>query len=130
MNTRTAVAGLALTALLAPLGAIAPAHASGGNWVRNNGGCSGASTWKLKAKHDSGSIEVEAEVHGRATGQVWHWVIKHNGSASAKGKAKTHGSSRSFSVSRRVTDLGGTDTVTLQATRPATGEVCRGTVSL
>src|SRR5262249_49011564 len=86
MKTRTALAGLALTALLAPLGAVAPAHASGGGGVRDHGACSKGSHWSLKGKHDSGRIEVEGEIHGRQTGQKWHWVIKHNGSASFRGK--------------------------------------------
>jgi hypothetical protein len=130
MKTRTALAGLAATALLVPLGTITPAHASGGGGVRNSGSCSGPSHWQLKAKKDSGRIEVEAEIHGRATGQTWHWVIKHNGSPSAKGKSKTHGPSHSFSVSRLMTNLGGKDHFSLRAVRSATGEVCRGTVSL
>src|SRR5215510_1099052 len=130
MKTRTALAGLALTALLAPLGAVAPAHASGGGGVRDHGACSKGSHWSLKGKHDSGRIEVEGEIHGRQTGQKWHWVIKHNGSTSAKGNARTHGPSRSFSVSRLTTNLAGTDHFTFHATRTATGEVCRGKVSL
>ena len=130
MNIRTALAGLALTALVVPLGTVAPAHASGGPGVRKSGSCSGPSHWKLKAKHDSGRIEVEAEIHGRTTGQKWHWSIKHNGSLSAKGTGKTHGSSRSFSVSRLMTDFAHTDHFTLKATRKSTGEVCRGKVSI
>jgi len=130
MKTRTALAGLALAALVVPLGSVESAHASGGSGVRNSGGCSGPSHWKLKAKPDSGRIEVEAEVHGRASGQTWRWVIKHNGSTSAKGKSRTHGPSHSFSVSRLMTNVGGKDHFSLRAVRSATGEVCRGTVSL
>jgi hypothetical protein len=130
MNTRTALAGLALTALLAPLGAIAPAHASHGGGVRNSGSCSKGAHWKLKAKPDSGRIEVEAEIDSNHAGQVWHWRIKHNGSVSAHGKATTAGRSGSFSVGRQMTNLAGTDHFKLRAERSATGEVCRGKVSL
>ena len=130
MNTRTALAGLALTALLAPLAAVAPAHASGGGGVRNSGGCSKNAHWSLKAKRDSGRIEVEGEVDSNHAGQVWHWVIRHNGSTSAKGSAKTGGRSGSFTVERRMANLAGTDHFTFRAERSATGEVCRGRVSL
>ncbi|MBO0844525.1 MAG: hypothetical protein J2P22_03815 [Nocardioides sp.] len=132
MNTRTALAAFALTALVAPLGAIAPAHAShgGGGGVRNSGSCSKGAHWKLKAKHDDGRIEVEGEIDSNRSGQVWHWAMRHNGSVSAKGKATTHGASGSFSVQRRMSNLAGTDHFVFRAERAATGEVCRGRVSL
>jgi hypothetical protein len=130
MNTRTALAGLALAALVTPLAAIAPAHASGGGGVRNSGGCSKSAHWHLKAKKDSGRIEVEGEVDSNHSGQAWRWVFTHNGSTSAKGNAKTAGRSGSFSVERRMANLGGKDHFTFRAVRSATGEVCRGTVSL
>jgi hypothetical protein len=130
--TVLSVAALGLTALVLPLGAVAPAHASGGGGdaVRNSGSCSGHAVWTLKAKHDSGRIEVEGEVDSNASGQVWHWKIKHNGSLSAKGSATTSGDSGSFSVDRRMANLAGTDHFLFRAVRAATGEVCSGRVSL
>jgi hypothetical protein len=132
MNTRTTLAALTLTAVVASLGAIAPAHASHGGraGVRTSGACSNAAHWKLKAKPDNGRIEVEGEVDSNHSGQVWHWVIKHNGNVSAKGTSTTAGRSGSFSVQRRVSNLPGTDHFVFRAKRSATGEVCRGTVSL
>jgi hypothetical protein len=130
MKTRSALAALTLSALVLPLAGMAPATASGGGGVRTHGGCDGLAVWHLKAKHDSGRIEVEAEVHSHHSGQVWDWSIKHDGSLSAKGSKKTHGSSRSFSVSRLMADLAGTDHFKFRAERRATGDVCRGTISL
>jgi hypothetical protein len=131
MKTRTAIAALALSTLALPLAAIAPATASGGGGgVRTHGACQGAATWKLKAKPDSGRIEVEAEVHGSHSGQAWDWTLKHNGSVSSKGAATTHGTSHSFSVGRRMTNLSGKDHFVFRAERRATGDVCRGTISL
>jgi len=131
MKTRTALAALTLTALALPLAGIAPATASGGGGgVRTHGGCQGAAVWKLKAKPDSGRIEVEAEVDSNHSGQVWDWTLKHNGSVSSKGSNKTHGASGSFSVNRRMTNLSGTDHFVFRAERRATGDVCRGTISL
>ena|SRR5690242_20100532 len=134
MNTRTALTTLAVTALvpLGTVGMVAPAHAShgGGGGVRHGGSCSQSAHWKLKAKPDNGRIEVEGEVDSNRAGQVWRWRIKHNGSVSAKGKATTGGASGSFTVHRRMTNLAGTDHFVFRAVRSATGEVCRGRVSL
>lgn len=132
MKSRTALAALTLSALALPLATVAPATASGGGGGghRTSGACSQSSHWRLKAKNDSGRIEVEAEVHGVRVGQGWRWSISHNGSPSASGRATTRGLSRSFSVNRLMINLAGTDHFTLRAVRSATGEVCRGKVSL
>ena len=130
MKTRTAIAALTLSTLALPLAAMAPASAShGGGGVRTHGGCDGSAVWKLKAKADNGRIELEGEVDSNRVGQVWNWKIKHNGSLSSKGASTTHGASGSFSVTRRMADLGGTDHFVVRAERRATGEVCRGTIS-
>ncbi len=132
MLTRTALTTITLSALAVPLSLSAPALAShgGGDAVKNSGPCSSSAHWKLKAKPDSGRIEVEAEVDSNHRGQVWKWRIDHNGSTSAKGSATTHGASGSFSVNRRMADLAGTDHFSFRAERRATGEICHGTISL
>jgi hypothetical protein len=133
MSTRTVptAAALVLSALVVPLVAAGPAVARhGGDGVVERGGCSGSATWKLKAKHDDGRIEVEAEVDSNRSGQVWHWRIKHNGSVSAKGTKRTAGRSGSFSVERKMANLAGTDHFNFRAVRRTTGQVCRGTISL
>jgi hypothetical protein len=130
MRTRITLAALALTALAAPLAVTAPAHASGGDAVRTHGGCDGSAIWKLKAKPDDGRIQLEAEVDSNRSGQVWAWTMKHNGSLSSRGTSTTGGASGSFSVERRMTNLAGTDHFVFRAERRATGQVCRGTISL
>jgi len=129
MITRTALAAGAFAALTLPVALVAPASAShgGGGDVRTSGGCSGSAHWKLKAKADDGRIELEAEVDSNKTGQVWGWKIKHNGSLSAKGTAKTAGRSGSFDVQRRMANLAGTDRFVFRAEHA--GHVCRGTIS-
>lgn len=130
MKTRTALAALTLSALALPLATVAPASAShGGGGVRTHGGCQGPAVWKLKAKADSGRIEVEGQVDSTHRGQVWNWTFKHNGSLSARGAKSTRGASGSFSVERQMTNLAGTDHFTFRAVRRATGDVCRGTIS-
>jgi len=118
-----------IAALAVPVALAVPATASGSGATIRQGSCSGSSDWKLKAKPDNGRIEVEGEVDSNRNGQTWNWVIKHNGSRSAAGTAKTHAPSGSFSVTRRLVNLNGVDRFVFRATNPKTGEVCRGTVS-
>jgi len=132
MHTRSALAALALVAVAGPLATTTPALAShgGGDAVRTHGGCGGPATWKLKVKPDDGRIELEAEVDSNRSGQRWHWVLRHDGSVSSKGSSRTARRSGSFSVERRMSDLAGTDHFVFRAVRRATGDVCRGTISL
>jgi hypothetical protein len=53
----------------------------------------------------------------------------HNGTVSASGTATTTGPSGSFDVRRLMVNLAGTDQIGWRATNPATGEVCRGSLS-
>ncbi len=109
------------------------AHASDDDDDRDEtirtGQCTGPTDWKLKAKSDDGGIEVEAEIDSNRTGQAWRWVIRHNGSVSARGTSVTTGRSGSFDVERRMTDLSGTDRFVLRATNPTSGETCRGVLT-
>ena len=132
MKSRTALAALSLSTLALPLAAMAPATASHGvsPAVRSHGGCGGPAVWDLKAKPDNGRIEFQAEVDSNRVGQVWDWTITHNGSTSAKGSSVTHGASGSFTVQRRMSNKAGTDHFVFRAERRATGDVCRGTISL
>jgi hypothetical protein len=93
------------------------------------GQCTGRTDWKLKAKSDDGGIEVEAEIDSNRAGQAWRWVVRHNGTVSARGTSMTTGRSGSFDVERHMTDLSGTDLFVLRATNPESGERCRGVLS-
>jgi hypothetical protein len=118
---------LALAGLAASVALAGPARAShGDDGVRTSGRC-GAVHWHLKAKHDDGRIEVEAEIDSNHGAQQWHWKLKHNGSVSAKGTKRTGGRSGSFEVERRMSDLSGRDHFVLRATHA--GTTCRGTIS-
>jgi hypothetical protein len=110
--------------------AVAASASGGGADVIRSGSCSGSTDWKLKAKHDNGRIEVEGEVDSNKVGQTWNWLIRHNGSVSARGQATTQAPSGSFSVTRRVVNLAGIDKIVFRATNPKSGEVCRGVVRL
>ena len=95
--------------------------------VIRTGTCRGRADWKLKVKTDDGRLEVEGEVDSNRTGQAWRWVIRHNGSVTARGTRRTSGRSGSFSVERKVVNLAGTDRLVFRA-RYA-GQVCRGVVN-
>ena len=125
MNIRPALAVLALVAAAAPVAVAGTATAGDGDVVRR-GSCSGSTDWKLKAKHDDGRLEVEGEVDSNRNGQTWSWVIRHDGSMSARGTRTTRAPSGSFEVRRVLVNMPGTDTIVFRATNTRNGEVCRG----
>jgi len=128
MNKRIArtAAVLSLTAGVA-FGASVPAMAShGGGGKENTGSCSQGSQWKLKAKSDDGQLEAEIEIDTNVSGQVWKWKVLDNGDVAMSGTNTTGGASGSFSVSRRIPNLPGTDKLVLKARTASTGETCKG----
>lgn len=126
MRSRT-IAGLGVVLALSVTMTATPALAKDGDVIRR-GSCSGPANWKVKASPQNGRIEVEGEVDANRNGQVWRWRLLHNKSLSSRGTSTTHAPSGSFSVRRLTVDLQGTDTFKFVATRPSTGEVCRGSV--
>jgi hypothetical protein len=129
MNIRTACASATLIGLTLPLLALAPATAADGEVIRE-GNCTGASDWKVKAKPDDGRYEVEGEVESNRVGQAWSWRIRHNGTTEARGTARTAAPSGSFSIERRLSNRAGTDKFAFRAVNSATGEVCKGSVTI
>lgn len=128
-NLTVTLAAAALVATSLPMLA-ASASASGGDddEMIRTGSCSNGASWKIKAKPDDGRIEVEAEIDSNRVGETWAWVLKHNGSVSARGASRTSGRSGSFDVERRTVDAAGTDSFRFRATR--NGAVCVATVGL
>ncbi len=127
-SLKTVPTALALACLT--LGALAPAAtASGGDDDRviRTGSCSGSADWKLKVKTDDGRLEVEGEVDSNRVGQRWRWQLRHDGSLTARGVARTTGRSGSFDVERKVVDLRGADRIVFRAVHA--GQVCRGVVN-
>jgi hypothetical protein len=125
-RSRLAVAALLVAAL--PAATTTAAQASDDDKIRR-GSCSGSTDWKIKAKADDGRIEVEGEIDSNHRGQSWKWVLKHDGSVSARGSATTKGPSGSFSVERKTVNAKGVDHFTFRAKRPASGEVCVAKIS-
>ena len=132
MNKQHKLAVAFVAALAVPVALAGSASASGGDdgRVERSGSCSGSTDWKLKAKPDDGRLEVEGEIDSNRIGQTWNWVIRHNGSVSARGQRQTTGPSGSFTVERRLVNLPGVDTIVFWARNPASGETCRGVVPI
>jgi hypothetical protein len=96
--------------------------------VRVAGSCGRGATSKLKLKADDGQIEAEFEVHGRS-GARWRVVFVQENRIAWRGSARTGGSSRSFSIERRLSDYAGPDHVTARAVGPR-GITCQATATL
>ena len=124
MRTLIVFAIAAVAALLAfgppALGAKQPG-------VLKTGKCSAGTIWKLKAKRDDGGIETEFEVDQNRVGRRWSVVLSRNGSVVFRGTRRTTAPSGSFEV-RKVLAGGGRITATARAF--ATGETCRGALSI
>jgi hypothetical protein len=124
MNTTTRGAAALLLATVMALGTTGLAQARGDGEIRRQGSCDGSADWKIKAKPDDGRIEVEAEIDSNTNGQQWRWVLRHNGSAAARGTSTTKAPSGSFSVERRTVDADGADRFRFRAVDNDSGQVC------
>jgi hypothetical protein len=132
MNTQRVLARplLAVAPLLIVLG-VAGGTAAAKNGDRQvSGSCSKGSHWKLKAGARDSGIETEFEVDSNRNGQVWSVRMTDNGTQTFSGKRTTVAPSGSFSVSRRIANRAGTDTIVATASNAKTGETCTGTVRI
>jgi hypothetical protein len=128
ISPRTMSAAVIAGALAAPLlWAAAPAFASGGG-VTSSGTCSQTGTFKLKAKHDDGVIEVEYEVDTNRAGQSFAVRLTDNGTVVLKRTATTAAPSGSFTVHKRITNRSGADLIRAHAVSGS--NVCGGHVTV
>ncbi len=133
MNARRTIVGATAAASLAlsGLGVVAlagPASAKGVE-VRTSGTCLSVGTWKLKAKTQDRSIELEYELDTNRVGQRWRVNLSDNGVVVGSGTFVTTAPSGSFEVRRVVVNRAGTDRFTATATNTATGATCRGALT-
>lgn len=126
MRRLTILISIVVVAMALP--ALAPGKSSPG--VTRSGTCSGGGTWKLKAKNDSGLIEVEFEVDQNLAGRKWTVVITRNGATAFRGVRITRPPSGSFSVNRRLRNTAGRDRIVATARSVAGNRLCRGVVSI
>jgi hypothetical protein len=115
----------ALLAVVVALPAVAPAKNNPG--VMRTGVCSGlGASWKLKAKHDDGRIEVEYEVDQNRVGDTWRVRIRHDDDLVFAGTRTTKAPSGSFEVEILQRNRAGDDVFRGRAVNLRTGEVCGG----
>lgn len=123
-----AVIGVAALALI-----VAPAaSAKGGDdrEVIKRGGCTGASTWKLKLKFDDGRIETEFEVDQNRIGKRWRVVLRQDGVLRFRRIRTTRPPSGSFEIERHLRNTRGKDRIVARARALGSGEVCRGVATI
>jgi hypothetical protein len=113
--------------VIAALAASSSATAAKEPEVLKTGRCSGATSWKLKAKPEDRGIEAEFEVDQNRIGRRWNVVLRRNGSVVFRGTRRTVAPSGSFEV-RRILAGGGRIVATARAL--ATGETCRAALSI
>lgn len=122
---------LSVVLAVAALAAASSAPAKGGSDpVVKQGSCSGSATWKLKAKVDGGVIETEFEVDQNVVGKKWRVVIRQNGVKRFSGIKTTKAPSGSFTVRRLLDNTAGSDRIVGKATALATGQTCRGALTI
>ena len=129
---RTASLGIgviAATVVASTVTLATPAAARhGGDGVINRGSCSQAGSWKLKAKHDDGRLEVEFEVDTNRVGQRFKVRLSDNREVFFRDRRTTRAPSGSFEVESRTANRAGTDVIRGRAVRG--DNVCRGKVRL
>jgi hypothetical protein len=124
MRNLTILAALLVAALLP---GVAPARDNPG--VIKTGKCSNGASWKLKAKHDDGRIDVEFEVDQNVNGRRWNVVLRRDGVVVFRGARITRPPSGSFEVDRRIADPAGADRIVATA-RAAAGGTCRAALTI
>ena len=128
-RTSLSIGALVATALAGTITLATPASAHGGDdGVIKRGSCTNAGTWKLKAKHDDGQIEVEFEVDTNRAGKTFKVRLSDNRDVFFRGQRTTQPPSGSFEVERRTANRAGTDVIRGHAVRG--DNVCAGTVRL
>jgi hypothetical protein len=118
-------------AVLGPASALAKGGGGGGGdrpEVRIAGSCGRGATSSLKLKARDGRIEAEFEVHGRAR-SLWRVAFVQERRTVWRGRARTAGRSRSFSVERSLGDYPGPDQVFARAVGPR-GVTCQASATL
>jgi hypothetical protein len=137
----TRAAALTLLALACAVAGATPALARGANRgpgggggggdrpeVRAGGTCGKGATSSLRVRSRDGGLETEFEVHGRA-GASWRVTIVHEWKVAWRGRRRTAGPSRSFTLEYRLPDLSGADVVSARAVGPR-GVVCAASATL
>jgi hypothetical protein len=98
--------------------------------VIKTGRCSSGASWKPKAKHDDGLIEIEFEVDQNISGRRWNVVLTRDGVVVFPGARITRAPSGSFEINRRIRNPVGSDRIVASARAGRGGQLCRGALTI
>jgi hypothetical protein len=98
--------------------------------VIKTGRCSSGASWKLKAKHDDGLMEVEFEVDQNISGRRWNVVLTRDGAVVLRGARITRPPSGSFEINRRIRNPSGSDRIVASARAARGRRLCRGALTI
>ena len=126
MSRKSWTIGMVIPLIAAAGLATAPAASArgGAGAVTASGACSAASHWKMKAKPDSGRMELELEIDSNRNGQRWAVRITDNRRLILVGTKVTHAPSGSFDVRRLTANRPGVDHFVAVARNLRTNETC------
>lgn len=131
-----AVATVAALAMLVPAGL---ANADDGPDGRDrpdrqrHGQCDPRGRYELELDREDGRIEVDYEVTSRRAGQRWVITMKHDGVRFFHGSKVTRlddDDRPDLEIDRKVANHSGRDRFRVRAVQPATGAVCRVSLSI
>ena len=107
-----------------------PSYAfAGGGENLEEGACSAAAVWKLKAAQAlNNQVQVEFEVDVNRRGQQWRVALFHNGTRVLNQTMTTAGVSGSFEARALEANRAGDDAFRGRAVRVSDGQTCVGRV--
>lgn len=125
VSARASIAAAAAAAAV-----FTPTYAfAGGGEELEEGTCSGAAVWKIKAAEAAGNqVEVEFEVDVNRRGQQWRVALFHNGDRVLSRTFTTAGVSGSFEARALEPNRAGDDRFRGRAVRLSDGQTCVGRV--
>lgn len=129
---RIARAGLSLAiamAVIVPATAVAKEGRDGRVEVRKRVACPGPGYSDLRVRARDGGLKVRFEVNDRRGGRTWKAVLVQERVVRARVTLRTSTSTREAEFERRLTDLAGSDVVSVRLTGSG-GTVCRVEVTV
>lgn len=126
---RAARAFLTVLVMIALLGGTAEPSSAGGGHRNKRGSCSGPSSWELDVQRDDGRLRVRFEIRGGKSGQKWNLFLSDNGVGFFAG-SRISESNGHVEVRRRTRDRAGDDRIRAGGNNTATGETCRGRLTI
>jgi hypothetical protein len=124
MSRKSWTVGMMIPLAAAAVVATAPAASAKTVVTQASGACSAASHWKMKAKPDSGRMELELEIDSNRNGQRWAVRITDNRRLIFVGTKVTHAPSRSFDVRMLTANRPGVDHFVAVARNLRTNQTC------